>query len=150
MQIARLKNSFASIMAFGHIGGMNRSSHRKFIPAVAKEIVPMPLTMTAADMGVTFKSCPELYRACHPLFDGRQKPSVAEPVAEQLHSTMTPNSDIEPVTGPSLAFHQNGHFQQTLKQPEVVKPAKLFQAVPSLALPVAFTPVTGWTWEVAR
>jgi hypothetical protein len=90
MQIARLKNSFASILAFGHMSGMSRSSHRKLIPAVAREIIPMPLTMTARDMGVTFESCPELYRACHPLFDGRQ--------------IALPEPSIEPITEPSPAL----------------------------------------------
>jgi hypothetical protein len=122
MQIARLKNSFASIMAFGHMSGMSRSSHRKFIPAVAREIVPMPLTMTAADMGVTFQSCPELYRACHPLFDGRQREEVTSGASvDSVVGSVDSNSVVravqpEPVTEPS--------------------PAKLFQAVPS------------WTWEV--
>jgi hypothetical protein len=68
MYAGRLKSNFASIMAFGHMSGMSRSTHRKFIPAVAREIIPMPLTMSAADMGVTFQSCPELYRAIHPIF----------------------------------------------------------------------------------
>jgi hypothetical protein len=70
------------------MSGMSRSTHRKFIPAVAREIVPMPLTMTARDMGVTFESCPELYRACHPLFDGRQV-ALPEPETQTVQQTVT-------------------------------------------------------------
>jgi hypothetical protein len=78
MFAGRLKSRFASILAFGHMSGMSRSTHRKFIPAVAREIIPMPLTMTARDMGVTFESCPELYRAIHPIFGGQHPEELSE------------------------------------------------------------------------
>jgi hypothetical protein len=98
MQVARLKSSFASILAFGHMSGMSRSTHRKFIPAVAREIVPMPLTMTARDMGISFESDPVIFRAIHPVFDGRQAAALPEP-------------RIEPVTEPSpaVAFTSISH-----------------------------------------
>jgi hypothetical protein len=73
MYAGRLKSGFASILAFGHAGGMCRSPRHSYAkPIPVRKVTPMPLTMTARDMGeVTFESNPELYRAIHPLFGGR-------------------------------------------------------------------------------
>jgi hypothetical protein len=69
MYAGRLKSSFASILAFGHLSGMSRSKRHSYAkPVPVRKIIPMPLTMTARDMDVTFESDPELYRALHPIF----------------------------------------------------------------------------------
>jgi hypothetical protein len=56
----------------------------------------MPLTMTAKDMNISFKSDPAIFRAIHPIFDGRQV-TVREQfdVVEPLHSEMLPCGNIE-------------------------------------------------------
>lgn len=62
------------MLAFGHMYGM--SAHRKGRPrAIAKPITMEveDLKMTAADMGVTFESDPEFYRAIHPIFNRKQR-----------------------------------------------------------------------------
>lgn len=73
MYIGRLKSNFASVLAFGHLSGMSRSTHRKRQAgrAEAKPVLIEEPTMTARDMGVTFENCPELYRAIHPIFGGQ-------------------------------------------------------------------------------
>jgi hypothetical protein len=73
MYAGRLKSSFASILAFGHLSGMSRSTHRKRqnSRAIAKPVLIEEPSMTAEQMGVTFENCPELYRAIHPIFGGR-------------------------------------------------------------------------------
>ena len=71
MYIGRLKNNFASVLAFGHVKGFGQSRH-KFIRAITKPVTIDEPTMTAEDMGITFQSAPELYRAINPLFGGRQ------------------------------------------------------------------------------
>jgi hypothetical protein len=89
MYAGRLKSNFASILAFGRMSGMNPSSHRKFIPAVAKEIIPMPLTMSAADIG---SDVPELPGAIP-----RDTPHIRRPtprragVNERQRRTVRPN-----------------------------------------------------------
>ena len=71
MYIGRLKSSFASILAFGHMRGMYGHGRRQAPRAIAKPILTEEPTMTAEDMGITFESSPELYRAIHPIFGGR-------------------------------------------------------------------------------
>ncbi len=71
MYIGRLKSNLASILAFGHARGMYGHGRRQAPRAIAKTVYLQEPTMTAEDMGVTFESCPELYRAIHPIFGGR-------------------------------------------------------------------------------
>jgi len=71
MYIGRLKSNFASILAFGHMRGMNGNGRRHEPRVKAKTVYIQELTMTAEDMGITFESSPELFRAIHPIFDCR-------------------------------------------------------------------------------
>lgn len=86
MQISRLKNNMASILAFGHMNGLGRARH-SHSQAVAKPVYLEEPSMTAADMGVTFENCPELFRAIHPVFSGRSLAvAETEPQLETTHS----------------------------------------------------------------
>jgi hypothetical protein len=93
----------ASLIAFGHHYGLQsiRRSHGHN-RIKAKPIIVKELTMTARDMGVTYDSDPELYRACHPIFDGREK-AVAEPEAAPQPTTLVQTvqqpGQFKPVTG---------------------------------------------------
>jgi hypothetical protein len=111
----------ASLIAFGHHYGLQsiRRSHGHN-RIKAKPIIVKELTMTARDMGVTYDSDPELYRACHPLFDGRER-------------THTENERIQAENAP---------------QPTTLKPEPTL--VQTVQQPGQFKPVTGWTWEVTR
>ena len=71
MYIGRLKSNFASVLAFGHMRGMNGHGRRQAPRAIAKTVYIEKATMTAEDMGITFERSPELYRAIHPIFGGR-------------------------------------------------------------------------------
>lgn len=73
MYIGRLKNNFASVLAFGHMRGMNGHGRRQTPRAIAKTVYIEEPTMTAKDLGITFQNDPEVYRALHPIFgDGTQ------------------------------------------------------------------------------
>jgi hypothetical protein len=80
MYAARLKSNFASVLAFGHMSGMGRSSHRKHQAgrAKAKPVLIEEPSMTAEQMGVTFENCPELWRAIHPIFGGQDGSRIVE------------------------------------------------------------------------
>jgi hypothetical protein len=76
MRRGMFTRGMASILAFGHtrgLAGQRNARHSYARPVPVREIVPMPLTLTARDMGVTFESDPDLYRAIHPIFTGRER-----------------------------------------------------------------------------
>jgi hypothetical protein len=51
--------------------GMNGNGRRHAPRVKAKTVYIQEPTMTAEDMGITFESSPELYRAINPIFGGR-------------------------------------------------------------------------------
>jgi hypothetical protein len=61
---------FGRVLAFGHMMRMFGHGRRQTPRAIAKPILIEEPTMTAEDMGVTFESDPELFRAIHPIFGG--------------------------------------------------------------------------------
>jgi hypothetical protein len=50
---------------------MNGNGRRHAPRVKAKTVYIQEPTMTAEDMGITFESSPELYRAINPIFGGR-------------------------------------------------------------------------------
>jgi hypothetical protein len=72
MQIGRLRSSFASVLAFAHMRGMYGYGRRHAPRATAKPILIEEPSMTAEQMGITYESSPELYRAIHLIFGGWQ------------------------------------------------------------------------------
>jgi hypothetical protein len=80
MRSGQIRSSLASILAFGRVGGLGHRNRQHTLPAIAKPVTIDEPTMTADDMGITFQSNPELYRAINPIFGGRKD----EPASDRL------------------------------------------------------------------
>jgi hypothetical protein len=76
MRRGMFTRGMASLLAFGHTRGLAGQRNARAAEqgrAVAKTVYIEEPSMTARDMGVTFESDPELYRAIHPIFNGRNR-----------------------------------------------------------------------------